>query len=96
MTDKIEPVLSAREWAGLGPNGVGHPPIPSTLDGIQYLDADDLAKAVAIATAALPDSDPRKITQQDVAFLRTVAWDGDGWGYAATVADKLAAFLPPA
>lgn len=34
-------------------------------------------------------------TQEDVQFLRTVADDNgvSGWGYAATIADKIAALL---
>ena len=70
MTEKIEPALSAKEFATLGPNGVGHPIMPSSLGDLDGLGVEDLPKAIAIANHLLPDSDPRKITREWVRAIR--------------------------
>lgn len=67
MTDKIEPALTTEEWANVQRFGVG-------LLAIEVLVAEDEPqKAVAIANAALPDSDSRKITRERVAAIREAA-----------------------
>jgi len=110
MTDKIEPALSAPVWAmhQQGADSMG-----LTLD--QYL-ARHVVRSpapsgdIAIANAALPDSDLRKITSRAVALLRDVAdrivisdgivaddqpgADNDVDGLR-TLAQALASYLPP-
>lgn len=55
--------------------------------------ADNLWRLIAFANDALPDSDPRKITRADVAFLRTIAGVIDGQEFPAAemlgLADRL-------
>jgi hypothetical protein len=80
MTDKLKPVLSAEEWKRTGPNGRGHPLTPSLLSEMDYLDPDELRKAIAVANDLLPDSDDRKLTREKIALLRVIVsqWDGCG------------------
>lgn len=99
----IPPALTADEWARV--------PRPDVTDFTgRYLgsstaqESDAGAHAiVAVANAALPDSDPRKLTRDDVAALCLAAstiraeW-GDDDPEARDlrrVATKLAALLPP-
>ena len=59
---------------------------------------DDLAALAAMALAALPDDDPRKITRADVRVLEqavpAISFTGSQ-DHIARIAAKLAALLPP-
>jgi hypothetical protein len=93
----ITPALSAEDWREVLPNIIGSQAVPH--------------QTMAIANAALPDDDPRKITRVDIKMLGVVRdyWepqvdDGATWEdrHAARVRDtlsgllaKLAALLPP-
>ena len=95
MTDHIEPALSAEEWARL-----------QTADYLGFLMEtndeilDRPAQAIAVANAALPDTDPRKITREMVATLRDVTAPGSASGFETnaeltSLADALESYLPP-
>jgi hypothetical protein len=63
--------------------------------------ADNLRRLIALANDALPDSDPRKITGADIAFLKTIADSVDGdeldvaemLALAETLSEKVGALL---
>lgn len=109
MSEELEPALTAEEWRGVGPSGVGHPPMPSTLDDITYLDDDDLPKAVAIANFSLAVDSPYKITRADIAFVDAIVRGSPqpdtatsegrlinvGLQSLRRLSAKLAALLPP-
>lgn len=71
----------------------------------RLIEGGEIPKAIALANAALPDDDPRKITARDVGLLRDIAVGLDaatdipgamGCGRTLVrIADKLAALLPP-
>lgn len=107
MTDRIEPALSAAEWAAKSIGG-----------GDAYIDTDDTvviqnghddarfdAKEapgiIAFANDILPDSDRRKITREWVDALRDAAgpfMPVDAAEQAArfrSIADALESYLPP-
>jgi hypothetical protein len=110
MSERI--VLTPDEWARLAPGdfyGSG--------DGGVYVGAHtggDMEVGhryhalVALANAALPDTDPRKITRARVDALRDVAREIDaenksmitslGWAddFLLALADSLESYLPPA
>lgn len=78
MTDRIEPALTPEEWrissAALRPQFA-----IQELQGLydsngdaQPLDVADMPRVIALANAALPDSDPRKITRHQLFCLREV------------------------
>lgn len=105
MSEKIEPALSAEQWAEL----VVELPDEHAWTEPGYLCANDNDRwgtsrvpahiAIALANAALPDDDPRKITRKMVTGLREIAsdqpWD-EGLGlWLNRVADVLESFLPP-
>lgn len=101
MTDKIEPALTAEEWAAYRKRGVT---LSSAIDDFLDLLPEELARGIALANFSLPDDDPLKITREDVAILRGVL---DILASYATVnahpaiqlanglAAKLEALLPP-
>jgi hypothetical protein len=62
MSEKIEPALSAEEWA----NVVEARTVLSSPAGVlKYMVVrDERVAAVAIGNYLLPDSDPRKITRE--------------------------------
>lgn len=71
--DKHHSVLDAYEWAAIGPDGRGHPPMPSCVGDIDSLGAEDRRRAIAVANNGLPDDDPGKITWELVdALIATV------------------------
>lgn len=101
MTDRLDPALSAEEWRefqrdlqhgleiGLLPDGVGY-------------EVAHCAYYIAVNNAALPDTDPRKITREWVTFLREQAvgaFSSDYRGADAAeftaMADALESYLPP-
>lgn len=99
---QIAPALTAEEWASkskadaggvrftleLGFVGV----VPQiTFDGVgPMLRYSDMPALMALANAALPDDDPRKITRADVETLRR-----HDDAILDRIADQLAALLPP-
>jgi hypothetical protein len=102
MSETIPPALSETEWATLGPNGSGHPIMPSCVADLEYLDPRDSAKAIAVANANYPDDDPRKITWAMVDQLRVCAEEFETSSKSHTcyrglrrLADILASYLPP-
>lgn len=101
MSEKIEPALSAEEWATALE--------PDSRDALAYevtylWGRSRPAGAIAIANTALPDSDPRKITREMVDEVRRVASainpsaaDADGEESVrslARIADALESYLP--
>lgn len=90
MTDKIEPALTPEEWRDTDRAMRQHV-------GALPERADDLAQVIALANAALPDSDPRKITREDVRACRreTNDWFEDRDEMLRGLADRIAALLPP-
>jgi hypothetical protein len=78
----IEPALTAEEWVELEPLGArayfqATSDLPPRLRELAL--GFDQARAMAVANAALPDDDPRKLKAADVEALRRVvdliAWD---------------------
>lgn len=98
MTDKIEPVLSAEEWADLR-NPILRAPLLAQLGG--GTDPRAIAQTITILNDALPDSDPRKITREMIEGLRNsvdvLGFCGYPWRaeQVQSVADALASYLPP-
>lgn len=75
MTEKIEPALSAFQWSTVrNEDGVIYvSPPQGTNDGVNWLaklSTDRAPQYLAIANAALPDSDRRKITRERIAAAR--------------------------
>lgn len=83
MPEKIEPALSETEWAERG-----DPVVSGYIDwGMQVVDVRSgcgyggnkeqerrfIPGLIALANAALPDSDPRKITREKITALRSAA-----------------------
>jgi hypothetical protein len=97
---QIEPALSVEEWAAFeSETGPGF----KMLGRLTFVSPDQHWQRIAITNALLPDDDPRKITRVDVEEVRKQAIihsrerTAEGWqSYLHTVADKLAALLPPA
>jgi len=95
-TRKIEPALSEQEWAAV-------------LETIEIKrerqlapSADQCAHDIAVANAALPDSDPRKITRATIEDIRSAAeqiqLDPEEYYRGRRLlsfADALASYLPP-
>ena len=82
MTDtpKIAPALTALEWeeALAWPHGLlDYLVKPGDAIGYGKDKPEDLRALIALANAALPDDDPRKITREKIATLREMV------GYAA-------------
>lgn len=115
---KIEPALTAEEWRDALLDEEGEPsklPSPGLVYELSYLGwvptERRTAAAISILNAALPDSDPRKITPEMVFCLREVvanfraAYETAGGinpqiaaQYAPAVeqlADALESYLPP-
>lgn len=103
MTDRIEPALTATQWASV--YAVKRAGILQ--DTLLTLDTADLGLAglIAAANAALPDSDPRKITRAMVEEIREAAASHAAYDslpqFAALaarvqrIADALSSYLPP-
>lgn len=77
MNDTIEPALNAEGWETLTPlSGVDWRAI-----GQQFGVLGSPPTLIALANAALPDSDPRKITRAAVEVIRKFAY----WHHHAAV-----------
>ena len=100
MTDSpIEPALTPEEWHILRLRSAGKM-IGETVRGFLVFDQykEDQVAAIAVANAALPDSDPHKITWAMVDDLREVdgRLDDDALRpLVVRIADVLASYLPP-
>jgi hypothetical protein len=112
MTDtpKIAPALTALEWeeALAWPHGLlDYLVKPGDAIGYGKDKPEDLRALIALANAALPDDDPRKITRagvtamrDDAAKLRARSLNGDddlfliAWRLSL-LADALESYLPP-
>lgn len=86
MSDRIEPALDAEEWESkVARRGAGYPSFIAMLEpGLTVVGAASayeheqsvevvtgaLPALIALANAALPDTDPRKITREKVELIR--------------------------
>jgi hypothetical protein len=110
VTAAIEPALSAEEWrvssAAVAPMYALQELSDLTRNHLnEHVDLAqrDVPKAIALANAALPDSDPRKITPLRVAWLRDAVAHDLKLAYPNSVVSKqveafanlLASYLPP-
>jgi hypothetical protein len=105
MADPIPPALTAEEWAAAYARetdaSLGFHPLHTEL--VQAADFGRYAQAAALANAALPDGDPRKLTHEDLEELRDLMQPGSDAAlrHAETqaalgrITAKLAALLPP-
>ena len=100
---KIEQALSAEQWAK---EDVGLVWIdrdgPAACLGIagdwDSIPAEALPAAIALANAALPDNDPRKITRRLVDAIRIATEQANTPSHYEAlhaIADALASYLPP-
>jgi hypothetical protein len=118
MTDRIEPALSADEWKASSFK-LGAEWWDGTVSGDEEsvhiesgtdpqesagpIRGPRLASLIALANAALPDSDPRKITRARVDALRFAASslrhecgsDDEDARDVEAIADALESYLPP-
>ena len=111
MSDRIEPALTPEEWR-TAKLWLAGKMIGGKVRGSVVLDLPDkhTPAALALANAALPDTDPRKITREWVADIRERAddlageiaeWVGDSPRTEAQIArlrriaDALESYLPP-
>lgn len=115
MTDTpIEPALTAEEWAEVGSSPwigcsydegiMAWPERPHVRSADSGLDIDDDMHAlIALANAALPDFDPRKITREKIEVARHIMARAERRTmvgvalFAATddLLDALESYLPP-
>jgi hypothetical protein len=107
MTDAIAPALTPEQWADVAKYGVSY--LRAEVGPVVLWNGDDGPSVIlALANAALPDTDPRKITwamvdallcvvQQDTDAQRWGPFDGEIEGAAGCqrLADALASYLPP-
>jgi hypothetical protein len=100
---KIEPALTAEQWARLHDiHG-----IPVEIAAVLAVENNDWHGGMALCNHALPDDDPRKLTVEDVGIIRSFQYDFGPMDEDSVrigkadierlqlVADKLAALLPP-
>lgn len=101
MSDAIAPALTPEAWASIAagngiPYGYGS---SSILGDLSMLDREDISAAIAYLNAALPDTDPRKITWAMVDALcdalSSSECDADEGRAASGVVEVLASYLPP-
>ena len=95
MTDRIEPALTPDQWARYWMEA--EEMVRDTDATVQdYLAREypNPAREIALANAALPDDDPRKITRADVHELAYMADQTDN-DALLRIAAKLDALLPP-
>ena len=104
MTDHIEPALTPDllSWLNSDPDDV-RISLERGADQTSFFLKGDLARLIALANAALPDDEPRKITRETIVALDWVLEQAGCTGdYTHSVADKLrpirdalASYLPP-
>jgi hypothetical protein len=122
MSERIAPALTPDEWAAKETRTPDHVRVALLVDEDgTFLEVGDgrssadtwliasegMPQTIALANAALPDSDPRKITRARVDALREVAREIDaenkgmitqcGWAddFLNGLADALESYLPP-
>lgn len=66
MSDRIEPALTSKQWAELAQDRERVVMLYGDMIGE---DANVCAEIIAYNNAVLPDTDPRKITREDVLIL---------------------------
>ena len=91
MSEKIEPAVSAKIWEEVASS-------PWPIDSYIGDTPDVCAYLVALNNHALPDSDPRKITREDVELVEYAAAGQDmkeDFDAVMAFAAKLRALLPP-
>lgn len=100
MTDKIEPALTAEEWTSPADALDGYFDLRDGVVDVRLGGAHgggdlvgDTRKLIAFANAALPDSDPRKITRERIALL----WSAASRAGESDVVfiEALESYLPP-
>lgn len=110
MSDQqITPALTPEEWAealergGLSKDGTYYLPERAP-DGLTvgitseigtFFDHQELPTLIALANHALPDTDPRKITREDVELVKQAHGLSRQIPDFDRLAAKLAALLPP-
>lgn len=100
MTRTIEPALSAEEWADMRGYLDDYAKRPDSSSGlineISYVGWVDQSRripfCIAALNAALPDSDPRKITREKVELLGEIVKE---YKMLQPLADALRSYLPP-
>jgi hypothetical protein len=119
MSERIAPALTPDEWAAKETRTPDHVRVALLLDEDgSFLEVGDgrssadtwliasegMPQTIALANAALPDSDRRKITREHVALLRRLeaaerekAPEGDSWNVRDldALAGVLESLLPP-
>lgn len=99
MTDRIVPALTPEEWANADPTSLhGFDDGGIYVNMGRTIDERDVsgrpAALLALANAALPDDDPRKITREWLNSLRSLAADLPE-PELADIANALESYLPP-
>lgn len=102
LTDetKIEPVLSAKEWASArerkGKAAIHDATSDLVYTGTENMEVDAVARVIAVANDAYPDADRRKITRGWIESLRRGAREiGNATSSElADIADALESYLP--
>lgn len=96
-TPKIEPALTEKEWADAKKYGADNFRVDA--GPLSWFEPSEV---IALANAALPDTDPRKITRFRVEALRAAALALDTAGVnvlhaivVQAMADVLSSYLPP-
>jgi hypothetical protein len=97
MTDRIEPVMTADDWAHA--LKVGLREYDSAVADTPW----HCAYVIALNNAALPSTDPRKITRERIEHIRDMlgadsSWTGasdEDFARAQHILDALASYLPP-
>lgn len=90
---KIEPVLTAEEWAEARAERESWSIGERVRFATEEAGLDDTAQLIAFANDALPADDHRKITREQIDMLRT-AWEAT-YHEPPTFVDALTSYLPP-
>jgi hypothetical protein len=103
MSDLIRPAMLPSEW-----EMVSGRPLLRDMMAAEALNRGQVSMVIALANAALPDSDPRKITRKHIAMLREAGRQRDSLSppylditlddaaELLAFADALESYLPPA
>jgi hypothetical protein len=100
MTDRIEPALTPDVWRyWLRDRDDPARAVATACDAVSFDLRQKPERLIALANAALPDPDPRKITHTTVARLRFLRGafhpDDKVHDWLAPLADALESYLPP-